>query len=103
MEIAVLFGSFLFPIVLTIPIGYAIGISTLITLILYPDIPLVMISQNCVAGVDSFPLMAIHFFILAGNIMSTGGIAKRLLDFANVCFGAVTGGLAMVTTILTKK
>jgi tripartite ATP-independent transporter DctM subunit len=99
MEIAVLFGSFLLLIILTVPIGYAIGIATLIALVLFSDVPLVMISQNCVAGVDSFPLMAIPFFILAGNIMSTGGIAKRLLDFCNVCFGAITGGLAMVTTL----
>ncbi len=99
MEIAVLFGSFLLLILLTVPIGFAVGISTLITLFFFSSTPLVLISQNAVAGVDSFPLMAIPFFILAGNLMSTGGLAKRLLDFANVCVGAITGGLAMVTTV----
>lgn len=99
MEFAVLFGSFLVLILLTVPVGYAIGISTLITLYFFSDISFVMISQNAVAGVDSFSLLAIPFFILAGSLMSAGGLAKRLLNFANICVGAVTGGLAMVTTV----
>ncbi|KUO73055.1 MAG: C4-dicarboxylate ABC transporter permease [Clostridia bacterium BRH_c25] len=99
MEAVVLFGSFFLLILLSVPIGFAIGIATLIALALFSDIPLVLITQNAIAGCDSFPLMAIPFFILAGNLMSTGGVAKRLLDFANLCFGAVTGGLGMVTTV----
>ncbi len=86
-------------ITIGVPIGYAIGISTLCTLAIFTDIPLVMVTQNAIAGCDSFPLMAIPFFILAGNLMSTGGVAKRLLEFASLLFGAVTGGLAMVTTV----
>lgn len=99
MEALFLFGSFIVLIVLSVPIGYAVGISTAITLFLFADIPLVMVTQNAVAGCDSFPLMAIPFFILAGSLMSTGGVAKRLLDFANMIFGYFTGGLAMVTTV----
>lgn len=99
MEAIVLFGSFIVLIMLGVPIGYAIATSTLGCLTLFSDIPLVMVTQNAVAGCDSFPLMAIPFFILAGNLMSTGGVAKRLLDFASMLFGAVTGGLAMVTTV----
>lgn len=98
MEIAVLFGSFIVLILLSVPIGYAVGISTLLALSFFTNIPLTLISQNAIAGVDSFSLMAIPFFILAGNLMSTGGLAKRLIDFANVCVGTVVGGLAMVTT-----
>lgn len=98
MEVLVLFGSFILLIFIKVPIGYAIGMGTMVTLMLFSDIPLVMITQNAVAGVDSFPLMAIPFFILAGNIMSTGGVAKRLVDLANLLLGKVTGGLAMVTT-----
>lgn len=98
MEIAVLFGSFIVLILLSVPIGYAVGISTLLALTFFTNIPLTLISQNAIAGVDSFSLMAIPFFILAGNLMSTGGLAKRLIDFANVCVGTVVGGLAMVTT-----
>lgn len=99
MEALFLFGSFIVLIVLSVPIGYAVGISTAITLFFFADIPLVMVTQNAVAGCDSFPLMAIPFFILAGSLMSTGGVAKRLLDFANMIFGYFTGGLAMVTTV----
>lgn len=94
-----LFGIFILLILLSVPIGYAIGISTVITLSIFSNIPLVFVSQNAIAGCDSFPLMAIPFFILAGNLMSTGGVARRLLDFASLIFGAITGGLSMVTTV----
>lgn len=94
-----LFGSFFLLILISVPIGLAIGISTVLAMFLYSDIPLVLVTQNAFAGVDSFPLMAIPFFILAGNLMSTGGVARRLLDFANLCIGAITGGLGMVTTV----
>lgn len=100
MEVLVLFGSFLILIFIKVPIGYAIGIGTMITLMVFSDIPLLMITQNAVAGIDSFPLMAIPFFILAGNIMSTGGVAKRLVDMASIIVGKITGGLAMVTTVV---
>ena len=100
MEVLTLFGSFLLLIFIKVPIGYAIGMGTMITLMIFSDIPLVMITQNAVAGIDSFPLMAIPFFILAGNIMSTGGVAKRLVDLASLAVGKITGGLAMVTTVV---
>ena len=100
MEVLSLFGSFILLIFIKVPIGYAIGMGTMITLMLFSDIPLVMITQNAVAGIDSFPLMAIPFFILAGNIMSTGGVAKRLVDLASLAVGKITGGLAMVTTVV---
>ena len=99
MNIVLLFGSFFLLLLLTVPIGYAIGISVLITLVTTSTIPLEMVTQNMVAGVDSFPLLAIPFFILAGNLMGSGGIAKRLVNLAEVLMGALTGGLAMVTTI----
>ncbi|MEL7563464.1 MAG: TRAP transporter large permease [Dehalobacterium sp.] len=99
MEAFMLFFLLMVFIFIGVPIGIAIGVATLAALVLYTDIPLVLITQNCFAGVDSFPLMAVPFFILAGNLMSTGGVAKRIMDFATVCVGAVTGGLAMVTTV----
>lgn len=93
----VLFGTFFLLLILSVPIGYAIGISTLITLIGFTNISTLMIAQNSIAGVDSFPLLAIPFFMLAGNLMSGGGIAKRLVEFFNSLIGHVTGGLGMVT------
>lgn len=101
MEALVLFGSFFILLLLMVPIGYAIGIATLIAIVVAGDgtIPLLMISQKSITGVDSFPLMAIPFFMLAGNLMSGGGIAKRLINFFDSFMGLITGGLSMVTTI----
>lgn len=99
MEALVLFGLFFILIFLTVPIGFAIGIATVGSLFLFTEIPFAMVAQNAVTGVDSFPLMAIPFFILAGNIMSTGGIAKRIVDTANIAFGKYTGGLGAVTIV----
>lgn len=99
MNIAVLFGCFILMMVLSVPVGYAIGIATFVTLTLFSDIPVALITQNAITGCDSFPLMAIPFFMLAGNLMSSGGIAKRIVDFADTLLGWVQGGLCIVTTI----
>lgn len=100
MSAVVLFGSFFVLLLLTVPIGYAIGISSLIAIYLFSDIPLVIIAQKSITGVDSFPLLAIPFFMLAGNLMSGGGIAKRLVNFFDSLVGHLTGGLGMVTIIV---
>ena len=102
MEALVLFGSFFVLLLLMVPIGYAIGIATLIAIVVAGDgtIPLLMIAQKSITGVDSFPLMAIPFFMLAGNLMSGGGIAKRLINFFDSFMGLITGGLSMVTTVI---
>lgn len=101
METIVLFASFFILLFLTVPIGYSIGIATLIAIVTCGDgtIPLLMITQKAITGCDSFPLMAVPFFMLAGNLMSGGGIAKRMLDFFDTFMGSITGGLSMVTTI----
>lgn len=99
MEIVLLFATLIVLLTLSIPIGIALGIATAITLLLTSDIPLIMIAQNAFASLDSFPLMAIPFFMLAGSLMSYGGISKRLLTLADSMVGFITGGLAMVTTL----
>jgi tripartite ATP-independent transporter DctM subunit len=99
MEGLVLFGLFMFMLLIGVPIGYAIGLAVLFTIPLFTNLNLMLIAQQSIAGVDSFPLMAIPFFILAGNLMSTGGVAKRLVNLANVLFGFFTGGLAVVSTV----
>lgn len=98
---AVLFGTFFLMLVLNVPIGISIGISALSTTFFVPDIGLssAYVSQNLVTALDSFTLMAIPFFILAGELMATGGISKRLLDVFSAFFGRVTGGLAIVTVV----
>jgi len=99
MEALVLFGSFFVLLLLSVPVGYAIGIATFISILSSNSLPLISIIQNSITGVDSFPLMAVPFFMLAGNLMTNGGIAKRIVDFANILFGKITGGLAIVTTV----
>ncbi|UQZ89307.1 C4-dicarboxylate ABC transporter permease [Deltaproteobacteria bacterium Smac51] len=99
MEALVLFGLFMFMLLIGVPIGLAIGLSVVFTIPLFTNINLMLVAQQSIVGVDSFPLMAIPFFILAGNIMSTGGVAKRLVNLANALFSFVTGGLAVVATV----
>ncbi|WP_105616556.1 TRAP transporter large permease [Vallitalea okinawensis] len=94
----ILLGSFFLMLIMRVPIAFALGLSTLFTT-WYLDIPLLIVAQQMVKGINSFSLMAIPFFILAGEIMSEGGISKRLIDFSNVLIGRVRGGLAMVNIL----
>ncbi|MDV7104635.1 TRAP transporter large permease [Vibrio sp. TH_r3] len=96
--IIVLFGSFFLFLGLGVPISFAIGIASLLTIMLsLPfDAAIAVISQKMASGLDSFALLAIPFFILAGNIMNQGGIALRLIDFAKVLGGHLPGSLAHV-------
>lgn len=99
MKVVLLFGTLVLLISLNVPIGIALGLATTVTLMLVSKVPLIIIAQNAFAALDSFPLMAIPFFILAGNLMRYGGVSRRLLNFANSLVGFLTGGLAMVTTL----
>ena len=80
MEAVLLFSVLIALIASSIPIGITLGLSTAICIALTTDIPLVLIAQKCVTGLDSFPLLAIPFFILAGALMCNGGISKRLVN-----------------------
>lgn len=99
MESIILLGSFLLLFLLNVPISFAIGMSSVLTVIYNGKFPLSIITQSMGTGVDSFPLMAIPFFMLAGIIMSEGGIGLRLINFASSLVGFVKGGLAMVTVV----
>lgn len=98
LAIAILLLTFFVLIFLRVPIALSIGISAILTS-LYLDIPLEMVFQNMISGVNSYSLMAIPFFILMGDIMSRGGIAKRLINLAYSLVGWMKGGLAMVTVL----
>ena len=76
------------------PIPFAVGTVSLIFVVLIEDIPLFVMVQRMFSGVDSFPLMAIPFFVLAGYTMNRGGITQRLVEFAFVLVGRIRGGLA---------
>lgn len=99
MTTAVLFGSFATLLILSVPIGIAIGVATLITIIYSGSLPLEFLAKELVTSVDSFPLMAVPFFILAGEIMGKGGISQRLFGVAGALVGNKTGGLAIATII----
>jgi len=99
MEILIMFGGMLLLIALGLPIGYAIATSTIMTFIGFSNTPLRIVSQNAFTGIDSFVLLAIPFFILAGILMSAGGVARRLIDIADAFIGFVTGGLGMASVL----
>jgi len=95
---AILLGGFLFLMVLRVPITYSLASISIVTAI-YLKIPLMAIVQQMVMGVRSFSLLAIPFFIIAGEIMGQGGIARKLIELANVFVGRIRGGLAMVNCV----
>lgn len=101
MEIFILIISFIVFLILRIPIAYSIGLSALVTLCFnMPSLASVtVVAQRMATGLDSFSLIAIPFFILAGELMNKGGIAKRLIDFAKALVGSFPGGLAYVNIV----
>ncbi|MGA9538627.1 MAG: TRAP transporter large permease [Desulfobacterales bacterium] len=96
---AILFVSLLVCFVLGMPIAFSLGVASVTTLQYGSDLPLTLAAQRLFTGTDSFPLMAIPFFMLAGELMESGGISRRLFDFAHAIVGFVYGGLAMVAVV----
>ncbi len=94
----ILMGGFFVLLVVKIPITFALTAASIATA-MYLDIPLMAIVQRMVQGVRSFSLLAIPFFILAGELMSKGGISRRLIDFSNLLIGRMRGGLAQVNVL----
>lgn len=98
IAIAILLGSFAILLMLRMPISFTLGISSVLAA-LYLQIPLATLFQRMVSGVQNFSLLAIPFFILAGEIMGQGGISRRLIAFANALVGWMRGGLAQVNIL----
>ncbi|WP_411675820.1 TRAP transporter large permease [Caproicibacter sp.] len=96
--IALLLISFVIFIICKMPVAIALASSTAITM-LYLQIPVMTLVQQMSKSIDSFSLMAIPFFIFAGELMGAGGISDRLLKFANVIVGRLRGGLAHVNVL----
>ena len=99
MEVFIVFLSLIVLVTISVPVGLSIGGATIIALLLFSDVDIIVLTQYCVTGIDSFSLLAIPFFILAGTIMSLGGIAKRLVDLAASFLGSITGGLGAVVAV----
>lgn len=101
LGVLVLIISFIVLLVMGVPIAFSIGISAILTLFVGVD-PLpafTTMAQRMATSLDSFPLLAIPFFVFAGQLMNSGGIAKRLINLAKVLVGWIPGGLAFVNII----
>ena len=84
---------------IAMPVAWSMAIASGIYMLLGPKIPLQGLVQRMIGGIDTFPLLAIPFFILAGNLMNTGGITERLVRFSRALVGHIRGGLAHVVVV----
>jgi C4-dicarboxylate transporter DctM subunit len=101
MGISTLFLSFLILLLLGMPVAFALGISSLISVLVTEVVPVNYLMQTMFGAVDSYSLLAIPLFVLAGVIMEYGGLSKRLIDVAKTFVGHITGGLPAVTLLGT--
>jgi len=90
---------FLALVVIGVPIAFAMAMASSMFIFAEGRVPLALITQRLFSGVDSFPLMAVPFFILSGLVMDSGGISRRLIRLAKSLVGHIRGGLAMVVTV----
>jgi C4-dicarboxylate transporter DctM subunit len=98
MNFVIVIG-FVIPLILGVPVAFVMGISTLAVLIALSDIPLQLIPQRLFTGMDSFPLMAVPFFILSGNLMNATKITDRIVAFSKMLVGRICGGLGHVNIV----
>lgn len=99
MDMGVLMGTFFILLFLGVPIAFSLCLSALFYMLLFMNVPIVIIGQQMLKGVDSFTLMAIPFFVIAGGLMESGGISRRIVNFARTVVGHLPGGLAVVTIV----
>lgn len=99
MAFIVLFAVLFIMLMIGVPVGFAIGGATMISMYFCSNLNMVVNAQYCFSGINSFTVMAIPFFMLAGLIMSTGGIARRIVNFASALIDFVTGALGCVTIL----
>jgi len=95
----ILLLSFATLVVLNVPLAIGMGLASLLAIALTAKVPVFLIAQRMFTGLDSFPLLAIPLFMIAGSLMDRGGISKRLIHLASNIVGSVTGGLALVAVL----
>src|SRR3954469_3163650 len=98
---AALMAGFVGLILVGVPIAFAMGMASLLAIVVHGGLPFSLLAQRVLVGADSYALLAIPFFILAGNLMNSGGITSRLIAFANAVVGRFRGGLAQTTVLST--
>ena len=101
MVILILVVSFIFFLIIGIPVAFVLGLTPLVALISRGETPLVLVAQQIFTGMDNPILMAIPFFILAGNLMSRGTMTERLVEFCKILIGGVRGGLAHINVVIS--
>jgi C4-dicarboxylate transporter DctM subunit len=101
MVVFVLIISFIFFLLIGVPIAFVLGLTPLMAIMTQGETPLILAAQRIFTGIDSPVLMAVPFFILAGNIMSAGGMTARLLTFCNILVGRLRGGLAYINVVIS--
>jgi tripartite ATP-independent transporter DctM subunit len=97
----ILVASLFLSLLLGVPIGFGLGLSSLIALLAWQDIPLVVIVQRTFTGIDIFPIMAVPLFILAGELIKAGNMMSALLNLSNLLVGHIRGGLAHVNVVVS--
>lgn len=95
----ILFVALFVMLMIGVPVGFAIGGATILGMYYGSDLNMVISAQYCYSGISSFTVMAIPFFMLAGSIMSTGGISKKIVNFASACIDFVVGALGSVAIL----
>ncbi len=101
MVVLTLIVSFIFFLVIGVPIAFVLGLTPLVVLVTQGETPLILVAQRIFTGMDSPVLMAVPFFILAGNIMSAGGMTGRLVRFCHILVGSFRGGLAYINVVIS--
>ena len=100
MIAAFLFVSLILLLMISVPIGVCLGLATMIVMLFVDGAPpLTLLSRSVVTGADSFPLIAVPLFVLAGDLMQSGGMSRRLVAFANALIGHIKAGLAYVNVL----
>ena len=99
MTLLVLFGLFAVLVALEVPVAFAMALSSIATLVFTQPVPLSIVVQRMGTGLDSFVLIAIPLFVLAGHLLNRAGIADRIFDFADALVGHIRGGLAHVNVL----
>ena len=99
MSVFILFATFALLVIASVPIAISLGMATLVTIISTGTLSVDFLVSTLITSVDSFPIMAVPFFILAGDIMGSGGISQRLVNFANSLVKNITGGFAIASII----
>ncbi|QUH26857.1 TRAP transporter large permease [Serpentinicella alkaliphila] len=97
--LSILFLSFLILLILGMPIGYVMAVSATLSIASNSNLPGIVMAQKMFTATDSFSLMAIPFFMLAGHLMTEANITQRILDFSKTLVGHITGGLAQTTVM----